>query len=310
MDLVWDIAAAAACVTAGVGAALAAAGWLDRRTRTARLREEARENAIQAFSSKGTEARLLQGMCQLDRKLQMKAARPLVPKARAFSEPRWFNQALVQAGLAGRLGYSGFREYRLRLTMAAAAACGAVGAVFSAELCTLGVLGGGLAGFLLPRWALGQERSQRAASLTSELPQMLEVAALGMRSGLSFDSSFGLYSSHFSTAFAHSCSMAQTQWTMGLKTREEALRDLAATYDSQALGHVVDAMVRSLRLGTQLADALEREAAQARETCKAQRQEQVAKAPVKMMIPTGTLILPAMLLMVLGPVMLELMEGF
>ena len=41
----------------------------------------------------------------------------------------------------------------------------------------------------------------------------------------------------------------------------------------------------------------------------AQVEERVAKAPVKMMIPTGTLILPAMLLLVLGPVLLELMEG-
>lgn len=42
---------------------------------------------------------------------------------------------------------------------------------------------------------------------------------------------------------------------------------------------------------------------------RAQVEERVAKAPVKMMVPTGTLILPAMLLLVLGPVLLELMEG-
>ena len=33
-------------------------------------------------------------------------------------------------------------------------------------------------------------------------------------------------------------------------------------------------------------------------------------APVKMMMPTGALILPAMLLLVLGPVLLELANGF
>ena len=43
---------------------------------------------------------------------------------------------------------------------------------------------------------------------------------------------------------------------------------------------------------------------------KTRLQEAIAKAPVKMMLPTGTLILPAMLLLVLGPVLLELMEGF
>ena len=43
---------------------------------------------------------------------------------------------------------------------------------------------------------------------------------------------------------------------------------------------------------------------------KARRQEAVAKAPVKMMVPTGVLILPAMLMLVLGPVLLELAGGF
>ena len=39
-------------------------------------------------------------------------------------------------------------------------------------------------------------------------------------------------------------------------------------------------------------------------------EERVAKAPVKMMLPTGTLILPAMLLLVMGPILLELAGGF
>ena len=69
-------------------------------------------------------------------------------------------------------------------------------------------------------------------------------------------------------------------------------------------------MIRSLHFGTSLAESLESAAQEARGDYKAKREEQVAKAPVKMMLPTGTLILPAMLLLVLGPVLLELMEGF
>lgn len=65
----------------------------------------------------------------------------------------------------------------------------------------------------------------------------------------------------------------------------------------------------SLRFGTSLGEVLEQSAEQARAARKAQVEERVVKAPVKMMIPTGTLILPAMLLLVLGPVLLELMEG-
>ncbi len=59
-----------------------------------------------------------------------------------------------------------------------------------------------------------------------------------------------------------------------------------------------------------MVESLESAARESRMAYRARRQEQVAKAPVKMMVPTGTLILPAMLIMVLGPVLLEMAGGF
>ena len=84
---------------------------------------------------------------------------------------------------------------------------------------------------------------------------------------------------------------------------------LAASCDSPLFARVVENRVRSLRCGSSRAEGLESAAAGARAVHRAQVEERVAKAPVKMMVPTGTLILPAMLLLVLGPVLLELMEG-
>ena len=49
-------------------------------------------------------------------------------------------------------------------------------------------------------------------------------------------------------------------------------------------------------------------AQEARREYRALQQEKVAKAPVKMLLPTGALILPAMLLLVMGPIVLDLME--
>ena len=100
------------------------------------------------------------------------------------------------------------------------------------------------------------------------------------------------------------------QWDAGLASREDALRLLEAEYDSPLLARVVGSMVRSLRFGTSTADSLEAAAVEAREVHRSRMEEKVAKVAVKMMLPVGTLILPAMLLLVLGPVMLELMQGF
>ncbi len=94
-----------------------------------------------------------------------------------------------------------------------------------------------------------------------------------------------------------------------MTSRDEALRSLAASFDCVQFGHVVEAMTRSLRFGSSLEKELAEFAEEARDAQKSQREEAAAKAPVKMMVPTSGLMLPAMLLMVLGPVVLEMMNG-
>ena len=56
-----------------------------------------------------------------------------------------------------------------------------------------------------------------------------------------------------------------------------------------------------------MAANLEALSAEARNQYRAACEEKIAKAPVKMLMPTGALILPAMLLLVMGPILLEMM---
>ena len=228
----------------------------------------------------------------------------------AASRAGWFAAHARKAGLADEVSPEGFRECRARLALGAAVAGGLVGAVLSNELMVLLGAVGLAAGALAPRWAVSDAERRRAREVERHLSEMLEVTALGLRSGLSFDRSFELYGTHFETPFAEACASARRRWSLGLTTRDEALRDLAATYDSEQLARVVENMVRSLRFGSSLAEGLESAAAEARAEHRARLEERVAKAPVKMMMPTGALILPAMLLLVLGPVLLELANGF
>ena len=82
------------------------------------------------------------------------------------------------------------------------------------------------------------------------------------------------------------------------------------------LGHV-DAIIFEGGIGehnpdvvNRCVEGLEEAAQESRNLYKAKQEEIVSKAPVKMMIPTGTLIFPAMLILVLGPILLELGSGF
>lgn len=222
----------------------------------------------------------------------------------------WMERSACLAGLGGKVSVEAMCTVRAKLAFGFAAAGLVFGAVFSNELAALLCVGGGAFGTTAVFRAFKEEGMRRAKELERSLPEMLEVVSLGLRSGLSFERSLELYYRHFEGGLSEAVSLAHRRWTMGFATREQALRDMAASYDSKLLSRLVENVVRALRFGTSLADGLEGLATEAREVRRARLQEAIAKAPVKMMVPTGTLILPAMLILVLGPVLLELMQGF
>lgn len=222
---------------------------------------------------------------------------------------RWFCSHGDKAGVGDSISEQGYCLARLRLCLLGAAVGALVGIVVSTELCIIGMIAGGAVGFRLPKKTLARRIEERTLQMEHHLPEMLDVIALGMRSGLSFDSSIKLYTSHFKTYLAREFANAQRQWSSGLEYRDEGLRKIAASYESQIFKRVIETIIRSVRFGSSMVESLEEQSAEARVAYRTRREEQVAKAPVKMMIPTGTLILPAMLIMVIGPVLLELMGG-
>lgn len=309
--------AAAAGMLGGTAVAIGVTLQADR-VRRARQREKGLVSA--GDGSKGAFAyesddRVLRYAERLTRRLFTGTTSPLAPSVRAKranktrAGARYQERARV-AGCSKDITTAAFCEARVRLSLAGALLGAVVGMVFSTELCALLCVAGAAVGLALPMRSVRRAAARRAVEADRHLSEMLEVVALGLRSGLTFDRSFALYGSHFNSEFARSCRKAYRRWSLGLSSREEALRDFAASYDCDQLSRAIDSVVRSLRFGSALAGILEDEAAQSRATYRATVEERVAKAPVKMMLPTGTLILPAMLLLVLGPILLELASGF
>lgn len=221
----------------------------------------------------------------------------------------WFAERSQCSGLAATVPEQAFCEMRFRVAALLGVVGCVMGCLFSGELACLLAIAGAFAGWRMPAAAVRRRQDERVRRMESHVPEMLDVMALGMRSGLSFDAALKLYCAHFQTEAASELRRAQRSWESGLERREDALRRFARSYDSPMLSRVIEAWIRSLRFGTSMVEGLAAESAQARAAYKAKREEQIAKAPVKMMVPTGTLILPAMLLLVLGPVLLELMNG-
>ena len=156
----------------------------------------------------------------------------------------------------------------------------------------------------------GEARAKARAKsrCLDELPELIDVVALGMSAGISFDAALGIYCDKYDTMLASELSDAMRAWELGLTTRSEALRVLASRLDVPAFTTFVDTATESLAFGAPLTKALGEQAQAVRRARRADVQERIEKAPIKMLVPTGTLILPAMLLAVLGPLLASLSE--
>ena len=160
---------------------------------------------------------------------------------------------------------------------------------------------------VLPFVSVGKPSRGKGGSVDRYVPEMMDALALGMRSGLSFESAFSLYHARFDDRLSHACADAQRKWEAGLLSREDALREMADELDNAMLRRFAANVARSLRFGSPLGRILEELSRESREAYRTTIEERVARAPVRMLVPTATLILPAMLAIVLGPVLLELL---
>ena len=155
----------------------------------------------------------------------------------------------------------------------------------------------------LVRARLGLGAAKAPAATLGEVSEMIDIVRLGLLAGLSFDAALGLYCEARTTALARRMERARLQWQTGLASREEALLDAARDLDVRALETFALAVGQALELGAPLADTLQGQSREIRAAHRASVERQIERAPVKLLIPTGTLILPALLLSILGPLL-------
>lgn len=156
------------------------------------------------------------------------------------------------------------------------------------------------------REAARQER-QKDRRL-DELAELVDVVSLGLSAGISFDAALAIYCSRYDTALAGELGEAMQSWRLGLASRSDALGALARRMDVGAFTTFAETVTEALDFGAPLARTLAEQAQAIRDERRSAVQERIEKTPVKMLLPTGALILPAMLLAILGPLLASLSE--
>lgn len=151
------------------------------------------------------------------------------------------------------------------------------------------------------RRATGARDSQRVT--LGEVFEMIDVVRLGLSAGLSFDAALEIFCANRASLLAVRLERACMAWQVGVGTREDELMAAARDLDVRALETFAITVGQALALGAPLAETLAAQSREIRAAHRAAVEREIERAPVKLLIPTGTLILPALLLSILGPLL-------
>jgi Flp pilus assembly protein TadB len=170
------------------------------------------------------------------------------------------------------------------------------------------LLGVGAAVFpdLLARdaWARRQERLRR------ELPDALDLLTLALEAGLSVDAGLAqVAEKQRGGLLADAIARMLGEVRFGAR-RHQAWRDMAERLGNPEVTEIMGALVQADSMGVGLAQALRDLAEQMRSRRRQQVEELANKAPVKMLFPLALFIFPALFIVLLGPVFLQLAGAF
>lgn len=162
---------------------------------------------------------------------------------------------------------------------------------------------------LYPAAWLNRVLRQRHHAIEKGLPFVLDLLTLSVEAGLDFMTAIQrIVERRGLDALSEELIRVFREVLLG-KTRKEALKSMAERVNQTDLTSVVDALVQADELGVSIGAMLRIQADQMR-TRRFQRAEKRAnEAPVKMLFPLMAFIFPAVFIVLLGPVLLDLIRN-
>jgi len=176
------------------------------------------------------------------------------------------------------------------------------------------VLQGGIAGvvgFYLPTMWLYMRGENRKSQIQTALPDALDLLVVCMEAGLGLNAGLervGQEVSIASPALSDELLLSNQEIRTGL-ARSDALRRFARRTGVDDVYGLTAMLIQADKLGTSIAQSL-RAHAESMRTKRRQRAEQAArKAGIKLAFPLVFMIFPALLIVILGPAVIQLMQA-
>ncbi len=169
--------------------------------------------------------------------------------------------------------------------------------------CVVGALGA-----YLPWLNLGRAATFRKRAIQRSLPDIMDLLIVSVEAGLAFDMALVRVVEHFRGAVSEEFQRVLKEMQLG-KARKDALRDMGVRVDLPELTSLTSAVIQADQLGVGISNVLKMQGDLIREKRQQFVEEQAMKAPVKMLFPLIVFIFPSILIVVLGPAIINIVKA-
>jgi tight adherence protein C len=185
---------------------------------------------------------------------------------------------------------------------------GALGALYglhNPEILVVAGAFGAVIGFFLPDLLLYNSGQKRQAQIPRTLPDALDMLTICVEAGLGFDAALAQVARHLHGPLAAEFARVLQEMQIG-KSRTEALRAMGERTTVPELRAFVSAVIQSAELGIPIAHVLREQAKEMRVRRRQRAEGQAQKVPVKITFPLILCLFPALLVIIIGPGIIQI----
>jgi len=185
-------------------------------------------------------------------------------------------------------------------------------------LCDSVVLGivAGIFGFFIPQLLLKNKVSEKQELILKELPDAIDIITASIEGGLSLSQAISRYAEEgdktgqkTKNEFAKEMAVTIKKIQLG-KSFEEALTELSARWKMKEMDSFSNIFIQAEKMGGNIKEILRAQAEEMRNKRFQALKKKAYEAPVKLLIPLLLFIFPVVFIVLFGPIVIKLMQGF
>jgi tight adherence protein C len=167
----------------------------------------------------------------------------------------------------------------------------------------------GALAWILPKTLVERKGQERTGRIDYEVPELVDLLVTTIEAGLAFGSALQICARRVRDPLGSELRLTLGEQAMGLEMNDALRNMLERTHRSDSMRAFVQAIVQGETMGVSIGKTLRDLAVDMRKRRRQAAEERAQKAPVKLLFPLTFLILPAMMIVILGPAVHAVAHG-